>query len=330
MTVSALRHQEDRPKTRERMLGMAGAAGIGVLLAIQARINGALGVRMDDGIAAGLISFFGGFVVLLAATFAFPQARRGWQNLRTELRRAGGLRPWQCLGGVCGGYLVFTQGMAAAALGVAMFTVAVVAGQVSSGLVVDRLGLGPAGPQHVTPTRLFGAGLAVVAVVIAVSANMGSGEASWLVLLPALAGIGLGWQAAVNGRMKQAVDSAVFAAMFNFGIGMTALAAAFAVEVALRGLPHFPAKPWLYTGGFLGIFVIGGTVALVRVTGVLVLSLGMIAGQLVGALLVDVFAPAAEAGIPASTVLGVLLTLVAVGVAALPDRPGRAGRRLPR
>ncbi|SDZ05469.1 transporter family-2 protein [Saccharopolyspora shandongensis] len=330
MTVSALRHQEDRPKTRERMLGMAGAAGIGVLLAIQARINGALGVRMDDGIAAGLISFFGGFVVLLAATFAFPQARRGWQNLRTELRRPGGLRPWQCLGGVCGGYLVFTQGMAAAALGVAMFTVAVVAGQVSSGLVVDRLGLGPAGPQHVTPTRLFGAGLAVVAVVIAVSANLGSGEASWLVLLPALAGIGLGWQAAVNGRMKQAVDSAVFAAMFNFGIGMTALAVAFAVEVALRGLPHFPAEPWLYTGGFLGIFVIGGTVALVRFTGVLVLSLGMIAGQLVGALLVDVFAPAAETGIPASTVLGVLLTLVAVGVAALPDRPGRAGRRLPR
>nr|WP_246868878.1 DMT family transporter [Saccharopolyspora sp. ASAGF58] len=42
---------------------------------------------------------------------------------------------------------MFTQGMAATALGVAMFTVAVVAGQISSGLVVDRLGLGPAGPS---------------------------------------------------------------------------------------------------------------------------------------------------------------------------------------
>ncbi len=309
---------------------MFGAAGVGMLLAIQARINGTLGARMDDGIAAGLISFLCGFVVLVAATFVIPQARRGWRNLRAELRKPDGLRPWQCLGGVCGGYLVFTQGMAATALGVAMFTVAVVAGQVSSGLVVDRFGLGPAGPQHVTPARLFGAGLAVVAVVIAVSTQLGSGQASWLVLLPALAGIGLGLQAAVNGRMKQAVDSTVFAAMFNFGVGMTALALAFAVEVVLRGLPPLPADAWLYTGGFLGTLVIGGSVALVRFTGVLVLSLGVIAGQLVGALLLDVFAPASGAGISTSTFLGVLLTLVAVGVAAMPDRAGRSARRLPR
>ena len=70
----------------------------------------------------------------------------------------------------------------------------------------------------------------------------------------------------------------------------------------------------------------GGSVALVRYTGVLVLSLGMIAGQLVGALLLDVFGP----GVATSTVVGVLLTLVAVGVAALPDRAGRAARGLPR
>lgn len=309
---------------------MIGAAGIGVLLAIQARINGTLGVRMDDAIAAGLISFVGGFVVLLVCTFGAASARRGWRNLGAELRRPGGLRPWQCLGGVCGGYLVFTQCIAATALGIALFTVAVVAGQVSSGLVVDRLGLGPSGPQRVTPARLFGAGLTVVAVLIAVSAQFGSGQASWLVLLPVLAGVGLGWQAAVNGRMKQAAGSTVLAATLNFGVGMTALALAFAVEVMLRGLPHFPAEVWLYTGGFLGIFVIGGSVALVRYTGVLVLSLGMIAGQLIGALLLDMFAPTAGMGIPTSTVFGVLLTLVAVAVAAMPDRAGRAARRLPR
>ncbi|WP_246154901.1 DMT family transporter [Saccharopolyspora hirsuta] len=318
------------PQLRQRALGMVGAAAVGVLLAVQARINGALGARMDDGIAAGLISFLCGFAVLFAASLVVPRARRGFRNLAAELRAPGGLRPWQCLGGVCGGYLVFTQGMAATALGVAMFTVAVVAGQVSSGLVVDRLGLGPAGPQRVTATRLVGAALAVVAVLISVSAQLGGAHASWLVLLPALAGIGLGWQAAVNGRMKQAADSAVFAAMVNFGVGMTALALAFAVEVLVRGLPELPADGWLYTGGFLGIFVIGGSVALVRYTGVLLLSLGMISGQLIGALLLDVFAPATGDGIAPSTAVGVLLTLVAVGVAALPDRAGRGARRLPR
>ncbi|MER7014121.1 DMT family transporter [Saccharopolyspora sp. NPDC000359] len=318
------------PHLRQRALGMVGAAAVGVLLAVQARINGALGSQLDDGIAAGLISFLCGFVVLFAASLLVPRARRGFRNLAGELRAPGGLRPWQCLGGVCGGYLVFTQGMAATALGVAMFTVAVVAGQVSSGLVVDRLGLGPAGPQRVTAARLAGAALAVVAVLVSVSAQLGGAHASWLVLLPALAGVGLGWQAAVNGRMKQAADSAVFAAMVNFGVGMTALALAFVVEALVRGLPELPTDGWLYTGGFLGIFVIGGSVALVRYTGVLLLSLGMISGQLVGALLLDVFAPAAGGGIAPSTAVGVLLTLVAVGVAALPDRAGRDARRLPR
>ena len=118
--------------------------------------------------------------------------------------------------------------------------------------------------------------------------------------------------------------------MVNFGVGMTALALAFAVEAVLRGLPALPGEPWLYTGGFLGIFVIGGSVGLVRYTGVLLLSLGMISGQLIGALVLDVFVPATEDGIATSTVLGVLLTLVAVGVAALPDRAGRGARRLPR
>nr|WP_228046620.1 DMT family transporter [Saccharopolyspora sp. HNM0983] len=309
---------------------MVGACSTGVVLAVQSRINGTLGARLDDALAAGVISFGLGLVVLLLATVALPTARRGVGALVHGVRGSGALRPWQCLGGVCGGYLVFTQGMAAGALGVAMFTVAVVAGQVSTGLVVDRFGLGPAGPQRVTPTRLVGAVLAVLAVLVAVSAQLGGSRASWLVLLPALAGVGLGWQAAVNGRVKQTAGSAITAAALNFAVGTVALALAFAVELLVRGLPGpLPAEPWLYLGGFLGIFVIGGSVALVRLTGVLLLSLGMIAGQLIGAVLLDVFLPTG-AGIAGSTLLGVLLTLIAVAIAALPDRRGRPVTGLPR
>ncbi|WP_263249627.1 DMT family transporter [Saccharopolyspora rosea] len=316
-----------QPSKGQRALGMAGAALVGVLLALQSRLNGALGARLDDGLAAGVISFGGGFVVLAVCTAAIPSARRGVALLVTEVRGPDGLRAWQCLGGVCGGYLVFSQGMAASALGVALFTVAVVAGQVSSGLVVDRFGLGPGGPQRVTVARMAGAALAVVAVVLSVSAQLGGVHGSWLVVLPALAGIGLGWQAAVNGRVKQVAGSAVTAATLNFAVGTLSLGLAFVLELLVRGAPRaFPPQPWLYVGGLLGIFVIGGSVALVRYTGVLLLSLGMIAGQLVGALLLDVFGP----GVATSTVVGVLLTLVAVGVAALPDRAGRAARGLPR
>ncbi|GAA2780360.1 DMT family transporter [Saccharopolyspora taberi] len=314
-----------------RILGMAGATAVGVLLSIQARINGALGARLDDPIAAAVVSFGAGLVVLVGCATAIPSARLGARRVVAQIRSDQGLRWWQCLGGVCGGYLVFTQSMTAQVLGVALFTITVVAGQVGSGLVVDRLGLGPAGPQRVTTPRLLGAALAVVAVLIAVSAQLGTSRADWLVLLPALAGIGLSWQAAVNGRVRQTARSSVLASTVNFGIGTCALLLAFAVEVAVRGLPaELPPEPWLYVGGFLGIFVIGGSVALVRYTGVLVLALGMIAGQLVGALLLDVVVPSPGTTVPVSTVVGVGLTLVAVGVAAMPDRKLRPPRDLPR
>lgn len=315
---------------QRRALGLVGACSIGVLLAVQSRTNGALGEQLGDPVAAGLISFGLGSVLLLVAVLVLRSARRGVVALVRGVRGSAELRPWQCLGGVCGGFLVFTQGMAAGALGVAMFTVAVVAGQVSTGLVVDRLGLGPAGPQRVTPNRLVGAVLAVGAVLVAVSAQLGGSQAGWLVILPALAGVGLGWQAAVNGRVKQTAGSAVTAAALNFAVGTSALGLAFVLELLVRGLPGpLPSEPWLYLGGFLGVFVIGGSVALVRHTGVLLLSLGMISGQLMGAVLLDVFAPAAG-GIAGSTLLGVALTLVAVGIAALPDRRGRTVTGLPR
>src|SRR5699024_9978870 len=92
-----------------------------------------------------------------------------------------GRQPWWILvGGVCGGALVLSQGLTVATLGAALFTVAVVAGQSSSGLAVDRAGLGPASAMHLTWTRVLGAGLTAVAVVIAVSDRLAAGTVTWL------------------------------------------------------------------------------------------------------------------------------------------------------
>ncbi|MDR7302598.1 DMT family transporter [Haloactinomyces albus] len=307
------------PKLR-RGLGLVAAMGVGAVLAVQSRINGALGARLEDGLAAAVISFGGGLLILAVCTAVVPRARRGFRLLADTLRSGVGLRPWQCLGGVCGAFLVLSQGMAADVLGVALFTVAAVAGQVVSGMVVDRFGLGPGGKQHVTPTRVIGAVLALVAVVIAVSARLEGAQASWLVVLPALAGIGVAWQQAVNGRVNQTADSAVSASTLNFATGTVALVLAWFVLIAARGLPDsFPGEPWLYLGGLLGIFVIGGATVLVRYTGVLLLSMGMIAGQLVGALVLDLTVPTPGTTVGAATVVGVALTLVAVAIAAMPE-----------
>ncbi|MFR9731496.1 DMT family transporter [Saccharopolyspora sp. MS10] len=309
-----------RSPAAARGLGLLGAVAVGVVLAVQSRLNGALGARLGDGLGAALISFGTGLVVLLAAAAFLPVARRGLRRVGAALRD-GGMRWWQCLGGVAGGFLVFGQGLSAAALGVALFTVAVVAGQVGSGLVVDRLGLGPAGPQRVTAPRVAGAALAVVAVLVAVWDELTGAGVSWLLAVPALAGIGVAWQQAVNGRVKQTAGSPASAALINFAVGAVALLIAWLVEVAVRGLPAgLPGEPWLYLGGVLGIFVIGGAAALVHRTGVLVLSMGMVAGQLFGALLLDFLVPAPGTEVAPTTVFGVLLTFLAVAVASVPGR----------
>lgn len=305
-----------------RIAGVGLATGSGVLVAIQSRINGELGVRLADGIAAALVSFGLGLVILLVLVPATGGGRRGLAAVRGALR-TGTLRPWQCLGGVCGAFLVATQGLTIGALGVAVFTVAVVAGQSGSSLLVDRAGIGPTGRQAVTPNRLIGAVLTVLAVLLAVGDRLGDPGALALAVLPLAAGVGMAWQQAVNGRVRAAADSALTATLVNFAVGTVTLLATFAVEVAVRGRPTggFPSEPWLYAGGPVGIVFITLAAALVRFTGVLLLGLATIAGQIVGAVLLDVALPTAASHPGLNTLLGAALTLAAVLIAA----GGKAG-----
>ncbi|WP_435870756.1 DMT family transporter [Micromonospora tulbaghiae] len=287
------------------------------MVAVQSRINGELGVRLADGIAAAVVSFGVGLLILLVLVPATPGGRRGLVALRGALR-TGTLRPWQCLGGVCGAFLVATQGLTIGALGVAVFTVAVVAGQSGSSLLVDRAGIGPAGRQPVTPNRLIGAVLTVLAVLLAVGDRLGDPQALALALLPLAAGVGIAWQQAVNGRVRAASGSAMTATLVNFTVGTAALLVTFAVDLAVRGRPAgaFPDEPWLYLGGPLGIVFIALAAALVRFTGVLLLGLATIAGQIVGAVLLDLLLPTAASHPGLDTLLGAALTMVAVLVAA--------------
>ncbi|MGA5301596.1 DMT family transporter [Nucisporomicrobium flavum] len=304
-----------------RAVGVALAVLAGVALAVQSRINGELAVRLDDPIGAALISFGSGLLVLIVLVPALPSGRAGLRSLRAGLRDRR-IRVLQCIGGVCGGFLVATQGLTVPTLGVAVFIVAVVAGQSSSSLMVDRAGTGPGGPQPVTAPRLAGAVLTVAAVVISVADRIGHSGALVLAILPLLAGLGIAWQQAVNGHVRIVANSAMVAGLINFLTGTAVLVLAYAISVLVRGTPgHLPHGPWwLYVGGTMGIVFIAVGATVVRYTGVLLLGLSMIAGQVTGALLVDEIVPG-DAGRPGwNTILGAALTLVAVGVAVLPAR----------
>ncbi|MBV1849083.1 DMT family transporter [Catellatospora tritici] len=300
--------------------GTTRAAGVGLavlggaFLALQSRLNGELGRRLDDGIAAASISFGVGLIVLL---LALPLMRTGVRRLVAAVR-GGGLRWWQCVGGACGAFLVTTQGLTVPLLGVSVFIVALVAGQSASSLAVDRAGIGPGGVRPVTRNRLIGSVLCVGAVFVAVSTHLGDPRAIGLSALPLLAGVGVAWQQGVNGRVARAAGSPWPATLLNFAVGTCALLLALSIEYALRGAPpgHLPTQFWLYLGGPLGIAFIAISAAVVHRIGVLLLGLGMIAGQILGALTIDTIAPGTAGRPDLLTITGALLTLIAVRIAA--------------
>ncbi|MFI7062927.1 DMT family transporter [Kribbella sp. NPDC050124] len=326
MTTTATRPA--RSTKQHQFVGLSAAFGIGMLVAVQSRLNGELGHVLADGVAAALISFGSGLLILLIGTALVPPIRRAlgtvWRQIRTPMRGYGGLRWWQCLGGLAGAYLVATQSITVSVIGVAVFTVAVVAGQAVSSLVVDRLGFGPAGPQPYTTLRVVGAVLALGAVVLAVSSQLSHPDGLLLAVLPALGGVGTAVQQAINGRVARTAApnayGAVAAGVVNFLVGFVALLAVFLADLALRGAPHhLPSEPWLYLGGACGVIFISAAAAVVRVVGVFVLGLGTIAGQLIASLFIDLFVPAADKAVTFPVVAGTMLALVAVIVAAVPN-----------
>ncbi|WP_027342661.1 DMT family transporter [Hamadaea tsunoensis] len=299
-------------------VGLALLGGAGV--ALQSRINGELAGRVGSGFLAAVISFGTGLVIMAIATAVTPNARRGLGKVAALLRK-GGLRWWECVGGAAGAFLVASQGITVGSLGVAVFIVSLVGGQSVSSLFVDRAGLAPGGPRPITPNRAIGTVLTVVAVPIAVAGHLGTPAALGLAVLPLLAGFGSAWQQAMNGRVRQAGEGVVATTFINFLVGTVALIIAFLISMIFKGAPtgSLPSEPWLYLGGTLGIIFIAIAAALVRHIGVLLLGLGMIAGQVIGAVLLDLILPVDnKPGI--ATYIGAGLTLVAVWIAALPRK----------
>jgi transporter family-2 protein len=121
----------------------------------------------------------------------------------------------------------------------------------------------------------------------------------------------------VNGLVRMESDHIVVPTLVNFSVGTAALVLATAVDFTVRGVPdELPGVWWYYVGGPLGIITIMTAVAAVRFTGVLLLGLASVAGQLTGAVLLDVVVPTAG-GLTAASVIGTAITMVAVGVAAI-------------
>lgn len=312
-----------RADLRTEVLAGLATLGIGVVGAVQGRINGELATRTGDPLLSAAATMVVGLLLLAVVVALRPATRHRLLHVLPARVRSRDLRWYQLVGGLGGAFFVTSQGLAVPGLGVALFTVLVVAGTTGSSLGIDAWGIGPGGRRPVTVRRVLAAMGTTVAVVLAVSGRLSAGTlVLGLVVVSLLAGAFSTYQQAVNGQVAMRTGDAVVATVLNFCLALLALTVAVLVEHLLLGrawtLPPAPwSVPWLWTGGAIGVLFVLVSAVVVRPLGVLLYSLLSVGGQLVGALAVDLLVPSEGVVVGWQVVAGVVLTGVSVAAAAV-------------
>jgi transporter family-2 protein len=140
-------------------LAIALTAGAGGLVAMQAPINGVLG-KAAGKLAAASISFLIGTAILLAITAVTASD--------VNLGEAAKLPWYYFVGGALGAAYVTTVLITVRTLGAGGVTAATIAGQLSTSVVLDRLGAFGLPEKQVTLARVVGVALLAAGVFLIV------------------------------------------------------------------------------------------------------------------------------------------------------------------
>ena len=294
------------------------------MIAVQARANGELSYRMGNPIEAALVSFGSGLIIISLISAFNPAIKAGIRNLRGALKRKE-IPLWTLFAGMLGGSFVAVQTQIVPIIGVAIYSVASIAGQTAASLVVDRIGLTGGGKKHITVRRIAAAGITVLAVLISVLDRLEANNLSVLaVLLGCFAGAIVGVQRALNGQINESTQQSFTTSLLNFIMGTTILVIFLGIGMMINRteIVSLPAGPWwMYTGGTIGIIYIAFTSTIVQHLGVLTFTLISVGGQLVGSLLIDFYSPTEGVNVSVYLVTGIVMTYVGVIVGGVGNLP---------
>ena len=291
------------------------AALSGLLIALQARANGELSHRLGNGLQAALVSFTSGLIIIVVIALFNPSIKEGVRTLRSAVI-AKAIPPWTLFAGMLGASFVAVQTQIVPLIGVAIYSVAAIAGQSAISLVVDRIGLTGGGKKEITPRRVTAAFVTVFAVFISVADRLDGKDLSIAaVILGVLAGAIVGVQRALNGQINEHSQQSFTTSLLNFAMGTTFLLVLLLFAMTLGGmkLSPLPAGPWwIYTGGAIGVLYVAFTSTIVQHLGVLTFTLISVGGQLAGSLLIDLYSPTDGVQVSIYLVSGIVLTYLGV------------------
>ena len=316
-------------KLKSRALRLDGLAALsGVMIAFQARANGELSYRLDNAPQAALVSFSSGlFFITIYAIFS-PKIKEGIKRLRSAVS-SGEIPKIRLLAGSLGGAFVALQTSVVPLIGVALYSVASIAGQSAVSLLVDRIGLTGGGVKLISPRRIAAAFITVIAVLVSVIDKLEADNFQLFALLLALiAGALVGVQRALNGQINEHSQNSYTTSLLNFITGTSFLSLFIIILIALGRveLQPLPAGPWwIYTGGVIGVIYIAATSLIVQHLGVLTFTLFSVGGQLIASLLLDIYSPTQGVSVSWYLVSGIAMTYIGVLVGGV--RQSRLERR---
>jgi transporter family-2 protein len=281
------------------------------LIAIQSRANGELSTLLGNSVEAAIVSFGSGLIVVTLAALVSPSIKNGLRNLRVAVA-AKKIPKWRLFAGVLGGSFVALQTHVVPLIGVAVYSVASIAGQTAMSLIVDRIGFTGGGKKLISKRRMASAIITVVAVLISVWDRLSVATFSVLaVALATLAGVMVGVQRALNGQINEHSNQSFATSLLNFINGTAALFILFIALHFIKGdkFAPLPSGPWwIYLGGTIGVIYIAFSATIVQHLGVLTFTLFSVGGTLFGSLLIDVISPSKGTHVTWYLVIGILLT----------------------
>ena len=291
------------------------AALSGAMIALQARANGELSHRLNNGLQAALVSFGSGLLIIFVITLFNSTIKEGIKNLRTAVANKEIAR-WKLFAGALGGSFVAIQTQIVPLIGVAIYSVASIAGQTAMSLVVDRIGLTGGGKKLISPRRVLAAVLTVLAVLVSVWDRIDANNLSmFAVTAGGIAGAIVGIQRALNGQINEYSHQSFTTSLLNFITGTSFLLILIVAGLVLgrNELSPLPSGPWwIYTGGVIGVIYIAFTSTIVQHLGVLTFTLFSVGGQLVGSLIIDLVSPTDGVSVSAYLVTGIVMTYAGV------------------
>jgi transporter family-2 protein len=287
----------------------------GVLIVMQSRINGELSLLMGDSLEAALVSFGTGLIFVSLISLVRVDIRAGYRDIfkASKLKQ---IPSWSLGAGVLGASFVAISTHVVPNAGVALFTVASLAGQTTISLWVDHIGVAGGVKTVITKRRIIAAFITVSAVIVSAWDRFVMSDFSILAItLAVFAGSAVGIQRALNGQINSFSKKSFATSQLNFITGTAFLLLLLVLRSAFtdHSIMNFTTGPWwVFLGGSIGVVYIAFTALAVQYLGVLEFTLFSVGGMLVGSLLLDLLLPTQGTQISPYLIAGIFLTYLGV------------------